>query len=155
MSEWAEIAGAGCRASEKWSKRGWFWRNMAVELSHGELLVYSPIVGLGQAAHDSLRALGRPAVLLTGPPSSFPITARWCAAMIWRAGWPSLPVRACREAARIRLKGQDEHALDHAHGRAQEAADQDQGELVLLEDAAQDALELGLGQAGQAVLHGL
>lgn len=64
MSQWAEIPGAGCWASDKWSKKGWYWRNMAVELDSGELLIYSPIVGMGDAAHQGLAALGKPTVLL-------------------------------------------------------------------------------------------
>lgn len=55
---------AGLWRAEKRTKQGWSIRSTAVRMADGRLLVVSPIRGLGDAAHDELRAIGEPAALL-------------------------------------------------------------------------------------------
>ncbi|MCP4247127.1 MAG: hypothetical protein GY778_08765, partial [bacterium] len=66
MSEWETIAGLGpgIWAIDKWHPSGWHWRSVAVSLTDGALVIYSPLKHLGDEAHQSLAKLGRPELLL-------------------------------------------------------------------------------------------
>ncbi len=55
---------AGLWRAEKRTKQGWSIRATAVRMADGRLLVVSPIRGLGDEAHEELRAIGEPAAFL-------------------------------------------------------------------------------------------
>ncbi len=66
MSEWTAIdeCGPGVWAAETTTGSGWHLRCVAVSLADGSLAIYSPLRKLGNAAHQSLAELGKPALLV-------------------------------------------------------------------------------------------